>query len=139
MPVVAKGITKIDGYILDRLKNIYGSGPIQALPDGGVLVPADLIVSSWRVSRLVSLGKLVPNNDGLFDGFSRRTPSRGGDYSSMPVGPCDICGKELVRSDPFVVDGTGVLKCIWCHDKFVRYVNSGEYRKQQENDHGQEA
>jgi hypothetical protein len=52
--------------------------------------------------------------------------SRNKTSPEVMIDPCEFCGRNLYRSDPFVVDGNGNLKCIWCHDKNIRITLVGK-------------
>jgi hypothetical protein len=57
----------------------------------------------------------------------KRAHSRKTTYTQdVMIDPCEFCGRTLYRADPFVVDGNGRLKCIWCHDKNNRIPINGK-------------
>lgn len=68
MAIEAKTFTSIDKKILEEIKP-YGIVFIDAM--GIPFVSGNYTVPSDRFRRLVQLGKVTPNNDGLLDGFSQ--------------------------------------------------------------------
>jgi hypothetical protein len=71
MSSIIKNLTDIDKATLEAIKAEYQNEDIPIELSGKILLANDRIVSSWRAFRLMVLKKLIPNNDGLIDGFSQ--------------------------------------------------------------------
>ena len=66
-----KNFTKMDEIQLAWIEGVYGEDYIPIELSGKIRLPKGGFVSKFRVYRLVSLGKIKLNNDGILDGFSQ--------------------------------------------------------------------
>jgi hypothetical protein len=66
-----KNFTKMDEIQLSWIKCVYGEDYIPIELSGKIRLHKSEFVTPFRVTRLVSLGKLKLNKDGILDGFSQ--------------------------------------------------------------------